>query len=392
MRTLGVLFGAFALSLTLAYAANAPKEIAAQDPETHRKALAELRQRIQSIQAHIRTTQDERSSVNQALRVSEQRISQVVLRLRDLLVQQARKKQRLNQLKAQAHAQQTALRKERTALARQVRAAYAMGRQEKIKIILNQEDPAAISRVVAYYGYLNRERIERMRVLRQYIAELAETRSQITAQQTQLQHLLKQQEAQKQAIEQEQQKRREVMRRLDTELAQQGIALKRLHSDAKHLEKLLNDLHKALADVAVAPLQGKKFAELRGQLNWPIAGRIKRTFGSAKIGQLRWDGVMIDANEGMEIRATHHGRVAFADWFRGFGLLLIIEHGDGYMSLYGHSQSLFKEVGDWVEAGEPIALAGRTGGRKKSGVYFAIRHNGRAINPAKWCKRQGKVG
>lgn len=375
-------------ALNTSYAADKPHQSAtAQDPEKHRKALVELRQRIQSIQEHIDTTRDERSNVSRELRVSEQRISKIILRLRELLAQKKQKEQRLKDLRAQAIVQQNALQKERLALGHQVRAAYAMGRQEKIKIILNQEDPAAISRVIAYYGYLNRERIQRMKILRQYIVELAETQNRILEQTVQLEQLHQQQQTEKRAIEREQQVRRKVVQRLDTELKTQGSALKRLHSNAKYLEQLLEDLHKALADVSAVPLQGKKFVNLRGRLNWPIAGRIRQKFGSPKIGKLRWDGVMIDAQEGKEVRATHHGRVAFADWFRGFGLLLIIDHGDGYMSLYGHNQSLFKEVGDWVESDEPIALAGNSGGRKKPGVYFAIRYKGKAVNPATWCKK-----
>jgi septal ring factor EnvC (AmiA/AmiB activator) len=133
------------------------------------------------------------------------------------------------------------------------------------------------------------------------------------------------------------------------------------------------------------------FAKLRGRLNWPSRGKLITRYGSArKVGKLKWQGVNISAPEGTEVRAISHGRVAFSDWLRGFGLLTIIDHGDGYMSLYGGNQSLFKEVGDWVEAGEAIASVGNSGGRQDSALYFEIRHNGKPSNPLKWCRNKPK--
>ncbi len=131
----------------------------------------------------------------------------------------------------------------------------------------------------------------------------------------------------------------------------------------------------------------KPFKALRGGLEWPARGRLVSLFGTQRAGNLKWDGVVIAAKEGSEVKAIHHGRVAFSDWLRGFGLLMIIDHGDGYMSLYGHNQSLFKETGDWVEPGETIAVMGNSGGQRNAGVYFGIRYKGKAVNPKKWCKR-----
>jgi septal ring factor EnvC (AmiA/AmiB activator) len=140
----------------------------------------------------------------------------------------------------------------------------------------------------------------------------------------------------------------------------------------------------------VAPaetVEHRPFRALKGRMPWPAKGSLAGRFGMEKRGGLLWDGVLISAPEGREVKAVHHGRVAFADWLRGFGLLLIIDHGDGYMSLYGHNQSLFKEAGDWVEQGEPVALVGNSGGRLDTGVYFGIRYQGRPVNPKHWCKK-----
>ena len=188
--------------------------------------------------------------------------------------------------------------------------------------------------------------------------------------------------------------RRDVVARLTQELNDQSRQLDRLQSDERDLQTLITGLEEALADIPAEHPQQLAFVGLRGRLPWPASGRIVNRFGSPKLGALVWDGVMISAPEGREVRAVHHGRVAFADWLRGFGLMLIVDHGDGYMTLYGHNQSLFKEAGDWVEVGEPVALVGSSGGREQAGVYFGIRYQGRAVDPAKWCRRPtgSKVG
>jgi septal ring factor EnvC (AmiA/AmiB activator) len=293
----------------------------------------------------------------------------------------------LQELHLQEQREQAELQKEQGILERQVRAAYAMGRQEQLKILLNQQDPAVVLRVLAYYDYLNRERIARMQVIRTQLQQLQQTRREIADEQLKLQNLQAKRTAEKESLEQEQQARRLVLEQLNRELSDQGRELSQLQDDEQQLSSLLQGLREALSDIPAAASQDKRFAQLQGALQWPVRGQIRHMFGESKIGGLSWDGVMIAAPEGNEVRAVHAGRVAFADWLRGFGLLLILDHGDGFMTLYGHNQSLFKEAGDWVEPGEPVAAVGSTGGRKEDGVYFAIRRHGKAVNPVKWCRR-----
>jgi septal ring factor EnvC (AmiA/AmiB activator) len=262
-----------------------------------------------------------------------------------------------------------------------------MGRQERLKILLNQQDPATVSRVMVYYDYLNRVRAQKMQAIRAHMQRLAATEREIAEEEKNLAHLQEQQQAELAAMRLSQGQRQAVVARLTRELQDQGEQLDRLQNDERDLKTLISGLEQALSDIPAEHPQQAKFAGLRGKLPWPARGRISRRFGTPKLGSLVWDGVMISAPEGREVRAVHHGRVAFADWLRGFGLLLIVEHGDGYMTLYGHNQSLFKEAGDWVEVNEPIALVGSSGGREQAGVYFGIRHQGRAVNPARWCRR-----
>lgn len=367
---------------------SAPAEpVATEDQAQQEQRLSQLRERISGLQTRINEARGEHSALSKQLQESEQAIGRLARRLRVLAGRLKRQEARLQNLRGQESQQQRALQTERDVLQQQVRAAYAMGRQEQLKILLNQQDPARVSRVLAYYDYLNRERLRRMQLIRERLDELLQTQQEIAAQREQLASLQAERNAEKLALEQQQSARREVMARLNQQLSDQGRQLAGLKADEQQLQSLLQGLQEALADIPSAPVQRKKFAQLRGKLNWPTRGTLSHLYGEPKIGALRWDGVMISAPEGNEVRTVHAGRVAFADWLRGFGLLLIVDHGDGYMTLYGHNQSLFREAGDWVEAGEPVAGVGSTGGRKSPGVYFAIRRNGKAVNPNKWCQR-----
>ena len=359
----------------------------ATSPQQREKELTQLRQRIHDLQSRIKHTRGKQSLLSRQLQESEQQIGRLARRLRVLKGQLGRKNRRLEELHQQETRQQQALKKEQDLLAGQVRAAYAMGRQEQLKILLNQQDPAVVSRILAYYDYLNRERARRMGLIHGQLEALAATQKEIAEEQSRLVHLQEEQEKKKLVLEKQQGTRRSVLQQLAREIRGQDARLSRLRKDEKQLQTLLQGLQEALVDIPASVGERKPFARVKGHLHWPVRGVIRHAFGEPKIGKLRWDGVMIGAPEGREVKAVHAGRVAFADWLRGFGLLLIIDHGEGYMTLYGHNQSLFKEAGDWVEAGEPVAAAGSTGGRKETGVYFAIRRHGKAVNPVKWCRR-----
>jgi len=362
--------------------------------QEQRTKLEALRSRISDLRAQIQSKSGEKNELSGLLQKSEQQIGRLARRLRVLDGRLKRQRKRLQGLGEEQLAQSQSLQVQQQELARQVRAAYAMGRQERLKILLNQQDPATVSRIMVYYDYLNRVRAQKMEAIRGHMQRLAATEREILDEERKLAGLHDEQRAELAALKHAQQQRRDVVARLTRELNDQGQQLDRLQSDERDLKTLISGLEEALADIPAEHPQQAKFGGLRGRLPWPARGRIVKRFGAPKLGSLVWDGVMISAPEGREIRAIHHGRVAFADWLRGFGLLLIVDHGDGYMTLYGHNQSLFKEAGDWVEVNEPIALVGTSGGREQAGVYFGIRHQGRAVNPARWCRRPtgSKVG
>lgn len=369
-----------------------PQAATKQQLEEQSARRDQVRQRITGLQEEIEQTRGEHATLSSRLAKVERDIGQLVQAMEKLDQQRSELQADLDALHRKQAQEQGLLEGEQALLKRQLRSAYIMGRQERLRILLNQQDPAPLSRALAYYDYLNRARAARMRSIHQRIDELASLGVDINARELELGRLQEEILAEKLALEETQVERQQIILGLAQELAQSGSELEQLKQDEAQLNALLQGIQRVLRD-ADNPSQ-LSFGELRGKLPWPASGRIKASFGSSKIGNLRWDGVIIAAPEGRELRAVHAGRVAYADWLRGYGLLLIIDHGDGYMSLYGHNQSLFKETGDWLEAGDVIGLVGNSGAQSAAGVYFGIRHEGKAVNPAHWCEktRGKKVG
>lgn len=345
----------------------------------------QVRERITGLEAEIHQTRGQHESLSGRLAAVEREIGELVRTINELDQQRAELQADLEVLHSRQSREQALLRREQDLLRHQLRSAYITGRQERLRILLNQQDPAPLSRTLAYYDYLNRARASRMQEIQRRIDELASLGSAISSRENELNELKQERLSEKLALEQTQVERQQIISTLAKQLAQSGAALEQLKQDEAQLNILLQAIQQKLRDQD-NPGQ-LPFRELKGKLPWPARGRIKAPFGSSKIGDLRWDGVIIAAPEGRRLHAVHAGRVAYADWLRGYGLLLIIDHGDGYMSLYGHNQSLFKETGDWLEAGEVIGLVGSSGAQSEAGIYFGIRRQGKAVNPARWCKK-----
>jgi septal ring factor EnvC (AmiA/AmiB activator) len=364
----------------------APVVFGADDIGTAKAQLEQLRQRIGKLQSTLDSAQKTRQLLLQELRSTERRIGRAALDLRQVSKALEQQRKRLKGLRSERAEQRQKLAVQQDALRKQVRSAYAMGRQERVKILLNQQDPAMVSRVMVYYDYLNRARIERAKEIGRILDMLQRTEAQIALEEDRLLDLRKKKESDIQRLELARTGRQEVMAALTDDIRSKGKELSGLQQDEKGLQELLQRLRRELAERPVEPVTRKPFPAQKGKMRWPSNGRLAARFGADKGSGLSWDGVMISAQEGSEVRAVYHGRVVFADWLRGFGLLLIIDHGNGYMTLYGHNQTLFKETGEWVEADEPVALVGSSGGRLKAGLYFEVRHKGRPVNPKAWCR------
>lgn len=356
--------------------------------------LEQLRQQIKTLRTELNSDRERKQDLQSLLRSTETRIGKVAALLKGLKRQLRRQKRELNKLNKRRHKLRANLQTQRINLARQIRAAYAIGQQEYIKILLNQQDPAAVSRTMTYYDYFNGARLERIQSIDARLADLQTVEQKIKRKTEKLERNRQEQSREKSQLEKNRGQRSEVLAKLNQQMQAKGKRLSLMLEDQRHLQRLLNRLVDEPAEFAgLLTEQGerKPFARLRGKLAWPSPGRLTNRYGSRrKIGKIKWQGVMIKAPEGTEVSAISHGRVAFSDWLRGFGLLTIIDHGDGYMSLYGGNQSLYKEVGDWVEAGEVIASVGNSGGNKNTALYFEIRHKGKPTNPLKWCRNKPK--
>lgn len=349
--------------------------------------LLRLRERIAALRSELNQVRSRYDALREELRGVEEAVARISQELRDLDERLTAQSRRLSALQKRRADLEGSIALQRRYLEQQIRTAYAMGRQEYLKILLNQEDPASLGRALTYYDYLNRARAERITALLEAMQQLEGVRREIEAEAERLAQLREQQRLRKGELEENQTARRGLLAELERELSSKDRRLKGLLADEKELEKLILALAQALEDIPAEPGNHPPFAQMRGKLPWPVRGRIVEPYGSERLGSLRWQGVVLSAKEGLPVRAVAHGRVAFADWLRGYGYLLILDHGDGYMSLYGHNQSLHKDVGDWVSAGETIASIGSSGGNERSGVYFEIRHDGKPQDPTRWCRR-----
>lgn len=362
-----------------------------QERQSKSAELEKLRKRIQAITRErnkVRTHYDE---AQKELRDTEQRINKLVNELKKIDHQLSQQKNKLEKLQQQQHKLHKQLVKQRNLLGQQVRAAYMIGRQEYLKLLLNQQDPAILGRTMTYYRYFNEARVERIEEVNVTLDELTKVSNKIEAQTRVLNELRDDRLASKAMLDKSYRKRSEVIAKLALEIKDKEMKISQLQEDEKQLKKLLKAIEESLPDLLNAPSTSKPFASLRGKLPWPVKGRVKNLYGRSRYqGRIKWNGVLISAREGKTVHAVSRGRVAYADWLRGYGLLLILDHGDGYMSLYGHNQSLFKEVGDWVEANEPVGSVGSSGGQSSAGLYFEIRHNGKPNNPAKWCSKTAR--
>lgn len=362
--------------------------LASGDRATKEAQLKQLRERIDKLRGELGQVRTHYDKLRAELRDTEQRIGKVTRNLSELDEKLTRQKKKLSQLKRRQGELGQSIVSQRRYLSGQIRASYMMGRQEYFKILLNQEDPATLGRITAYYDYLNRARSNRIGEIENTLLELDQIRSQLTTEAETLRQLRKQRAAEKRELEKGRKERKVVVGKLKKEISSRDQQLEGLLIDEQELQNLLQALTEALEDIPEEPGDHRPFGQLKGTLSWPSRGPLIVRYNSMrKSANLRWQGVMIKASEGAPVKAVSHGRVAFADWLRGYGLLLIIDHGDGYMSLYGHNQSLFKETGDWVEAGEQVATVGNSGGFDDVALYFEIREDGRPTNPGRWCKR-----
>jgi len=353
---------------------------------------AQTKQKLDSVRVEIRKIIDAQKETNAqkdaavaALREQDLKVASTAKELHAIEQKLAGQQDKLAELEARRDALNVKLGAQRDTLAALLRSAYVVGRGEELKLLLAQEDVARIGRMLEYFHYFERARVAQIEALLKDLDALAQVHKAIEDETAQLAATRTQRADEARQLDAERVQRAQVLADFDRQLKDDQARLAVLGQDEKDLGDLLAKLRDVFADIPKQLAGAEPFASLRGRLNWPVRGRLVAGFG-ARAGERVSSGIVIAAAEGAEVHAVSHGRVVFADWMRGFGLLLIVDHGDGYLSLYGYNETLLKDVGDWVNANETVATSGSTGGQKMPGAYFELRAQGKPVDPRAWFK------
>jgi septal ring factor EnvC (AmiA/AmiB activator) len=359
----------------------------ADDKSIKEKQLKALLYKIKKLKQTIDVKEDSKSRYVKQLKSIEQEIGQLSGKIKKVGVKIKSRKNELTKLRKTRLKHQQQLSRENIYLAEQVYTAFTLGKQEKVKLLFSQQKPEVLQRTLVYYQYFSEARVNLINGVQHNIDQIVETELLIQQARSELEKNQLQLNNQKAKLDKDRGKRKNIISSLDKQLKNQGGSLVRLEDDALQLQNLINSIREIFVDAPKSDASRKAFAKLKGKLAWPVEGKLKKLYGKRKpLSDLRWQGIVIEAPSGRQIKAISHGRVAFSDWLRGLGNLVIIDHGNSYLSLYGHNESLFKSAGEWVEAGDVIASIGNSGGQKKNGLYFEIRKKGKPQNPSGWCK------
>lgn len=355
---------------------------------------------INEVKLNMQRLTEQKDSLQGLLADIENRYGEIAALLKKVQTQIDQKRGNLDKIRLDILAYQSEKDKLSIELAGQIRSAYAMGQQEKLKLLLNQQDPMLSTRMMAYFNYINKERLKKLADIKAAVQHLDELDKQQQTETELLEQDLERKHSEQAALDQVRKQRNELLLQINNDFLTSEQQLSQLEESENRLKKLMSSLPITEEELAFEGGQERElstsvdnsselngdFPTLKGKLPWPVSGQLIQKFGSPRSGG-SWDGVLISAGEGMDIKAVTRGKVVYAEWLRGYGLLTIIDHGQGYMTLYAFNQSLYKRTGDFVEAGDIIASVGQSGGRSQAGLYFGIRRLGVPIDPVEWCRR-----
>ena len=376
---------AFYLSFLLGLLLFISLESFAQSPQEQTQTdqqLSTVKDAINQEKSAIKLVDSKRKKLLEQLKIDELAIAKAIKELKAISQNLSQTKARLVELKTEKSQLEKEKSNQENILAKQLRAAYSTGHHDYLKLILNQENSASVQRTLTYYQYLNSARMKEIEQYQSTINQLTQVVFEQQEQAKKLTFLEQQQIAQKASLDNNMSKRLSTVSQLNQQLQNSQQKLDKLIAEEAELVAALA----RIAKLSKQEVELNGLSQLKRQLAWPVNGKINHSFGSRKQDYLKWKGVLMAAPLGREVKTIHNGTVLFSDWLKGYGLVTVIDHGEGYMSLYGHNQALLKSVGERVETGEPIALVGQSGGQSQPALYFEIRHNGQAVNPKLWCK------
>lgn len=361
--------------------------LAQSDAEQTRAQLEQLEKDIKRITWEINTASKERNDLQEKLRAAETELGRLKRSIADTKSSIEAQEKQLAQLRAKQETLEKARDEQQERIAVELKTAWQMGSQSQLKMLLSQQKPETVARSMSYYRYFFTARNELLASYRITLEEIAALQQRIDATLQELQTKRQKLEKEQTALASTQLERQAALADLLASISTKAAQLKQKEANRKELGSLLQAIEVAIEKLEL-PNNYQPFQNAKGAMPWPLTGKRANRFGRPRNeGKMRWQGITIRAREGTPVTAIHHGRVVYADWFRGSGLLMIIDHGEGYMSLYAHNQSLLKDVGEWVTADTPISTVGNSGGQDRSALYFEIRHKGKPTDPAKWCKK-----
>lgn len=372
----------FSIALLVTPLSSEAQQASAEEQAKTEAQLEQIAAELKRREAAIGQRAEQLSLTARELKQLEQQMASVASELNRTQEQLQDAQARINDLQAQAQTLERQLATQRETLEQQLDAAYRLGEHDYLRLVLQQKEPSKFERVLGYYGYFNRARLAEIEAITITQRQLEQVRNDVRSQQLELEQRKQQQRQQQGVLKAQQEEQQQLVKRLNREQSADQQRIAELKQDQEALEQVLAAIRSALRDEP--RLDG--LTAMKGQLAWPADGRVQRVFGRTRSGGVTWKGVVIDATDGAPVRAIADGRVLFANWLRGYGLLIVLDHGDGYMSLYGHNQTILPAVGDIVRANETIALVGQSGGREEPAVYFEIRVKGDAVNPVQWCR------
>ncbi|MGZ8880692.1 MAG: murein hydrolase activator EnvC family protein [Methylosarcina sp.] len=376
--------------------------------------LNQVRSDIDSVKKKMQQITLQENKLNDQLADIENRYGETASLLRDIKKKVEQKHRKLSSIQQDMEGYRIQIARLSKDLSGHIKAAYAIGQQEKLKLILNQQNPALSGRMMVYHGYLNKIRLKRLAEIENSVKGLNRLSQEQQKEAELLENDLEQKKLEQNALDEFRVQRNKLLDQLADDFSSQEQQLSLLIESENKLEDLIDNLQD---DEGKAPDSGQSevqtdstdikeetsnseglftpdessmaevdFFALKGKLPWPVKGKITTNDNTGQLESMR-DGVLIDAGEGTEIHAVTDGKVVYSEWLRGYGLLMIIDHGKGYMTLYAFNQSLYKKAGDRVRAGDIIASVGQSGGRSRSGLYFGIRQNGKPVDPVQWCSK-----
>ncbi|MFK7829694.1 MAG: murein hydrolase activator EnvC [Congregibacter sp.] len=375
----------FCLLTSLCLSASARQD-SSESAEKTRTQLEQVKEEISRITQEQRSREAERGKLERELRRSEISLSNLRREKQSSARAIETTQSKISKLSAEQKDLANAAAQQRDAVAAEVREAFKRGDDNQLRLLLSEDNPQEIARLLAYYRYVLEARSERLEEYRRTIAQTITVQKDLQEQQRSLETQREALARQETALEKTRTQRQGVLADIEIALQSNAETLAARQGDRQELELLLGKLEEALAQL-IPDEDVEAFETARGAMRWPVDGRITQRFGRPRNqGKMRWQGVRLKAKAGTPVAAIHHGRVVYADWFRGMGLLIVIDHSDGYLSLYAHNQSLLREVGDWVGEGVAIATVGDSGGQGEAALYFEIRKDGKPTDPQRWCR------